>query len=241
MNMNKKLAIAALAAVAILGWASKAQAAIVFSGTAQSTVFTVDLSTPLSIVNADLTYNTGENNAVPGGPYFWPIMDNNNFGGTGKGESTVISGDATGNGLLYQFTAGPFNIGSISVYSGWSDTGRMEQHYSVYYTTDATVNGSSTWTLLTTVGGGGSNGSTQFGSPGNTYLKTTVYNDASSTLMAGATGLRFNFGSSWQQSSGVGYREIDVAQAIPEPSTLTLVGLGLLGVMGMRRRLRRAV
>ena len=66
------------------------------------------------------------------------------------------------NGLLYAFTAGASTIGSISMYSGWNDNGRIEQHFSVYTTTDVTVTGASTWTLLATVGGGGSNGSTQF-------------------------------------------------------------------------------
>jgi hypothetical protein len=236
-----KLKTTSLAALALTALAATSQAAIVFSGIANSTGFTVDSTSPLSIVNADITYNTGENNAVPGGPNYWDVMDNGVFGGTDKTGATVISGDSnTGNALLYKFTAGASTIGSISMYSGWENGGRLEQHYSVYTTTDVSVSGASTWTLLATVGGGGSNGSTLFAVGGDNSLKTTIYNDASPILASGITGLRFNFASApgledWQQNGGVGYKEIDV-QVIPEPSAALLGGLGMLCLLRRRRQ-----
>jgi hypothetical protein len=235
-----KLKTIPLAALALAALAGNSQAAVTFSGTAQSTAFTVDSTTALTIVNADIAYNTGENNAVPGGPNFWPVLDDGSFGGTGLTGATVILGDATGNGLLYKLTDGAATIGSISVYSGWANAGRSEQHYSVYYTTDTTVNGSSAWTLLTTVGGAGSNGSTAFTTDTNNQLKVTIFDDSSSTLMAGVTGLRFNFGGAnlvgggGQQNNGAGYKEIDV-QVIPEPRAALLGGLGLLALLRRRR------
>lgn len=225
----KPIPLAALAASILAGSAS---AAVVFSGTAQSTAFTVDSTTPLTIVNADISYNHGENNAVPGGPNFWPVMDDGIFGSPGKTGSTVIDGDANSNGLLYKFTAGATTVGSISMYSGWSDNGRLEQHYSVYTTVDISVTGSSTWTLLATVDNG-AGGPTSFATGSDTSLRTTIYDNASSTLASGITGLRFNF-SGGQQNGGVGYKELDVT-VIPEPSTALLGGLGLLALLRRRR------
>jgi hypothetical protein len=235
-----KLKTTHLAALALAALAGNSKAAVVFSGTAQSTAFTVDSTTALTIVNADISYNTGENNAVPGGPNFWPVMDDGSFGGTGQVGATVIAGDAGPNGLLYKLTAGASTIGSISVYSGWANSGRSEQHYSVYYTTDTTVNGSSAWTLLTTVNGAGSNGSTAFTTNTDNQLKVTIFDDSSATLMSGVTGLRFNFGGAnlvgggGQQNAGAGYKEIDI-QVIPEPRVALLGGLGLLALLRRRR------
>ena len=168
-------------------------------------------------------------------------MDDGAFGGTDKSGGVSIQGDAGPNGLLYAFTAGASTIGSISMYSGWNDNGRMEQHFSVYTTTDVSVTGSSTWTLLTTVGGGGSNGATQFAGAGDTSLKVTIFDNASATLASGITGLRFNFGNNGnlvggggQQNGFAGYKEIDV-QVIPEPSAALLGGLGMLALLRRRR------
>ncbi len=227
----KTITLSALAASILAGSAS---AAVVFSGTAQSTAFTVDSTTPLSIVNADISYNVGENNAVPGGPNFWPVMDDGSFGGPDQTGSTVIAGDAGPNGLLYKFTAGATTVGSISMYSGWANSGRVEQHYSVYTTVDISVTGSSTWTLLATVDNG-AGGPTSFATGFNSdvSLRTTIYDNASSTLASGITGLRFNF-SGGQQNGGVGYKELDVT-VIPEPSTALLGGLGLFALLRRRR------
>lgn len=227
-----KLKTTYLAVVALASLAGISQAAVTFSGTANNTGFTVNATTPLTIVHADITYNSGENNAVPGGPNFWPVLDDGSFGGADQTGSTVILGDANSNGLLYRFTDGASTIGSISVYSGWANNGRIEQHYSVYTTTDATVNGSSTWTLLATVDNG-AGGPTGFTTGVDNSLRTTIFDNASSTLASGVTGLRFNF-SGGQQNGGVGYKEIDV-QVIPEPSAALLGGLGMLALLRRRR------
>jgi len=223
MKIKNSLLLVPLALVAMN---THLQAAVVFSGTAQSTPFTVDATTPLTIVNADIAYNVGENNAVGG--FSWPILDDGLVQ-----NATVISGDASPNGLLYRLTDGAASIESISVYSGWANTGRMEQYYSVYYTTDATVNGSSTWTLLTTVQGTTPGTPTSFGSGVNNQLKVTIFNDSSSTLIANATGLRFNFAGG-QQNGGSGYKEIDV-KLVPETSTTLLGALSALALLRRRR------
>ena len=222
-----------LASIAFAAMTGTSHAGVVFGGITNSTGFTVDSTSPLSIVHADLAYNTGENNAVPGGPFYWDTLDNGSATGSNKTGATVIGGDAGPNGLLWSFAGGPTTLGSISVYSGWADTGRMEQHFSVYYTTDATVNGSSTWTLLGTVGGSGNNGSTTYGSGANNQLKTTLYNSTSGTLQTGVTGLRFNFGGNGnlvggggQQNGGVGYKEIDVSTLYTQTGAWTSTSSG---------------
>lgn len=227
-----KLKTTYLAVVALASLAGISQAAVTFSGAANNTGFTVNATTPLTIVHADIAYNSGENNAVPGGPNFWPVLDDGSFGGADQTGSTVIFGDANSNGLLYRFTDGASTIGSISVYSGWANNGRIEQHYSVYTTADATVNGSSTWTLLATVDNG-AGGPTGFTTGADNSLRTTIFDNASSTLASGITGLRFNF-SGGQQNGGVGYKEIDV-EVIPEPSAALLGGLGMLALLRRRR------
>jgi hypothetical protein len=227
MKIKNSLLLVPLALVAMN---THLQAAVVFSGTAQSTPFTVDATTPLQIVNADLNYNSGENNSVPGGPNYWNILDNGSGGNTGKDGATVISSSAA-NHLTWRFANGPSSVASISVYSGWADNGRMEQFYSVYSTTDITVDGNSAWTLLTTVQG--ANGSpTSFGDATNNQLRVTIFDNASPTLLSNVTGLRFVFGA--QQNGGVGYKEIDV-QLVPETSTTLLGALSALALLRRRR------
>jgi len=227
-----KLKTIHLAAVALAALAGTSQAAVTVSGTANNTGFTVNVTTPLTIVNADISYNTGENNAVPGGPNYWPVLDDGSFGGADQTGATVINGDANANGLLYKFTAGAATIGSISVYSGWANNGRIEQHYSVYTTTDVSVTGSSTWTFLATVDNR-AGAPTAFTTGNDNSLRTTIFDNASATLASGITGLRFNF-SGGQQNGGVGYKEIDV-QIVPEPSAALLGGLGMLALLRRRR------
>lgn len=214
--------------IALAALAGNSQAAVTFSGSANNTGFTLATTTvPLSIVNADITYNWGEN--WPVGGHTWPILNNDSLA-----ETAAIDGDAGPNGLIYSFTDGASTIGSIEVYSKWANNGRIEQHYSVYTTTDVSVTGSSTWTLLATVGGSGSGNSTQFTTGGDTYLKTTVYDSASTTLAAGITGLKFSFAGG-QQNGGVGYSEFDVLTAVPEPSAVLLGGLGIVALLRRRR------
>jgi hypothetical protein len=219
-----------LSVLSFIAMASISHAAVTFSGQANSTGFTVDTSTVLSIVHADVGYAFGD-----GANGYWDVLTDGQFGPVdqnGGSLSTPISG-STANHLMFSLNGGPASIGSISVYSGWQDNGRIEQHYEVYTTTDTTVNGSATWTLLTTVGGGGSNGATQFASGSDNSLKVTIFDNSSSVLASNVTGLRFNFLG--QQNGYVGYREIDV-QVIPETSTTLLGGLGALALLRRRRK-----
>jgi hypothetical protein len=67
----------------------------------------------------------------------------------------------------------------------------------------------------------------------NNQLKVTIFNDSSSTLIANATGLRFNFAGG-QQNGGSGYKEIDV-KLVPETSTTLLGALSALALLRRRR------
>jgi hypothetical protein len=122
------------------------------------------------------------------------------------------------------------NINSIVTYTGWQDSGRVNQNYTVSYSTD---NGN-TYTPLTTVsyvfsGTSAPPGSSGGGIPADTEVQLT---SNSGPLITGATNLQFSFAN--VQNDGVGYTEI--AAYVPEPATLGLVAVGGLGLLLLKRR-----
>ncbi len=105
--------------------------------------------------------------------------------------------------LTYTFAAS-HNIFTIDSFTGWSDSGRTEQDYTVSYATEAAPN---TFIPLATV----------FYHPGDwnsTWVRLTP------VVTVNAKAIRFTFGA--QQNGGVGYTELVVQEP---PPTLTITSI----------------
>ncbi len=117
-----------------------------------------------------------------------------------------------------------YNITGINTYSGWRDSGRDNQDYSIEFSTIANplvFNLYNTLSLVANSGGGSSLTST----------------DTSGLLATNVAAVRFVFGN--QENGYVGYRELDVfgvgIEAIPEPTSLAALSLGGLALLRRRR------
>lgn len=84
------------------------------------------------------------------------------------------------------------NVDSVAVISAWNDS-RVFHHYDIYTTTDATVDGSSTWSLLVAEVTSGSFGAAHPNAGNNDATAITVVSDDAGDLATAVTGIRFDF------------------------------------------------
>ncbi len=204
--------------LAVLGLAATSHAATVVTTANQVTPYTVSSTdlingmTPSVIGGGPFTNEraAGES-ALTNGTYLTSTVD-----------SFATGGQFAGTFLTYVFTT--TNISSVDVYGGWANNGRDELNFTLEFSSD---------------------GGTSFGSPiasgsfnpivaNNITSATKVsISDSVGDLATGVNAMRINFLPA--ENFWTGYAEVDVL-AIPEPSSLFLLGLGGVAAMGFRRR-----
>jgi PEP-CTERM motif len=224
-----------LFASAFLALAGSAGAAVIVTGSANDTGFTVSNSDLLqtqmtggnSSVDDLLTINTGENGVIAGtvgkltdGEY---LTDPD-----GRAGGLVISGGTITFNLNTSVNTLGYSIDNISVFSGWSNVGREGINVQVFY---ATVAAPASFVSLGSYTAG-------FGWASDGIYKSVAYTDNASPfyLAEGVKSIRFDF-SGGQENGGSGYKELDVTgiATVPEPSAALLGGLGMLGLLRRRR------
>ncbi|MEI8212988.1 MAG: hypothetical protein WCI02_12630 [Planctomycetota bacterium] len=149
-------------------------------------------------------------------------LTNGSFGPLGlTGANAEVSIIHNGGLLVYDL---PFstNIFEIATYTGWRDSGRSKQDFTVSVSTDSGLS----WNFLYNVAS----------EPGGMSQEVRLIDSVGAPLAVNINAIKFEF---WNTQNGyVGYREIDVfgSPAVPEPSMMvigTLFGLG--GLMAKRR------
>jgi hypothetical protein len=243
-NWTKQLAAAAIAAVAILGLASRAQAAapVTYSTyTVTSSSDTNWLTVPSTL---EITaFNVGA-----------PNTSSTTYGGTtwlgssgGSGEPLNTSGTI---GYVYHqpsvawaskasgFYSGGPDLLNYGAYWAFNDNGQVDltgftigNTYLVQFVFADTRYDGGTMIVKGISGVTGDSASTTYSYTDGKYL---VVNAQFTADTANTTWKPSVSGGAGEQLNG-----IRVLEVIPEPSTLTLVGFGLLGAVAMGRGFRR--
>lgn len=193
-------AVVLAAGLASLSASKLAAQSFVASNEFNTTGYTV----PTTAANLLSTTNGATLSATPsnaqgdeGTTTSWSVLTDGSFGIAGSIDKPNDAVAHQNNALTYTLNTGAnplgFAINNIDTYTGWQDGGRVNQSYTVFY---STVGSPSTFTSLGTV---------NFGSSGN---NSEHVNLATSNLF-GVAAIRFVFNG--QQNGYVGYRELAVA------------------------------
>ncbi len=129
----------------------------------------------------------------------WSILTDGSFGTVGSLDSTTLEVNI-GNTLIYSLDTASapkgYTITNVDSFSGWQDSGRVDQDYTVLY---STVTDSSNFIMLATVAfpAGSTNGDNS----------SSV--DLATTGLTGVAAIKFVFNN--QQNGYVGFKELSVA------------------------------
>lgn len=192
-------------------------------------VSSTDLINGLAPTASAGTFNQEDTGGLPvltNGVFASPIVRE---GGAFK-PSFATGGNNGGTSVTYTLTT-PADIASIDVFGGWGDWQRDRQTFSVSY---SVASDPGTFITLTTTGVD-YNPTPTFGDAQTPVaVRTTISESTTGPLAANVAAIRFDFGTA--ENGYTGYAEIDVNAVVPEPSVALLGALGVLGLLGRRRK-----
>ena len=166
-----------------------------------------------------------------------PALTNGSIGtfvgaGTGSDNHTGYASTGAGSGgqsVTYAL-AGPHNLTRIVTFGGWADTGRAQQNYTIWTSTDGTnfdllASPPSVNSAIPQPASGGKHAVSH---------RIDTFNDASPYLATNVMHVRFDFLG--VENGFTGTTELDVyGVAVPEPAALALLG-SAVGLAALRRR-----
>jgi hypothetical protein len=157
------------------------------------------------------------------------------FVGAGSGSDNhagyaTTGGGSGGQSVTYDL-GGKYNITRVVSFGGWADTGRDEQHYSIWASIDGV-----TFDLIASPPSVNS-AIPQPGSGGKFAVSHRIetFNDSLPYLATGVSHIRFDFAG--VENGFTGTTELDVYGVVPEPASLALAGVA--GAMLLLQRRNR--
>jgi hypothetical protein len=155
------------------------------------------------------------------------------FVGAGSGADNhagyATTGGGSGGQSVTYALGGKYNITRVVTFGGWADTGRDEQHYNVWASTDGV-----TFNLVASPPSVNSS-IPQPGSGGKFAVSHRIetFDDSLPYLATGASHIRFDFAG--VENGFTGTTEVDVYGVVPEPASMALAGVAVAGLLLQRR------
>ena len=185
--------------------------ALTITGTSSTNAYTVSASdllqtTGLSSVSDALTANVAENNAWSHGTT--ASLTNGTFGPAGADGGFCIASGTVTYLLNTNLNPGGYTITNLTTYSGWANSGRANQNYTVSFRRvgSASFVNPIVVTYAVTVS-----------PPSHTQVTLNGFSETN------VNAIRFDFSTPAQQSGGVGYKELDAFGYGAVPATTNII------------------
>lgn len=150
-------------------------------------------------------------------------------GGTDGDTANLTAFDTAGGNSLVFLLDAKYSIGKIDTFTNYANS-RTGQKFDLYTSTD----GGATWSPLTSVDIANQADTTIIAaSPyvDNYIRRVSTTNSSNAAIATGVNALKFVFATPTAGSGIAVYSEIAAYAAVPEPSSITLLAVGLFGLL----------
>lgn len=150
--------------------------------------------------------------------------------GTDNHAGYATTGAGSGGQSVTYDLGGSFNLTKVVSFGGWADTGRDQQFYNIWVSSDGTnfnliASPPSVNSAIPQPGSGGKHAISH---------RIETFEDTLPYLATGVTHIRFDFQGI--ENGFTGTTELDVYGVVPEPASLALAGLAMASLLLVRRK-----